>query len=96
MNFSFALNRLTDGMAAKRPNWSGYIKRVDGGDGAYNLVFVKRDGSVYLYSVDANGSVTSSSTLVLSQTLVEGMLADDWVVDTAAACEADRSGNGEF
>lgn len=101
MNCSFAdaINLLTDGQAAKRPSWRGYVKRVDASEteGAYNLVFVKPDGTTtYTFAISADGTITTSDTLTLDVDLFGALLSNDWLVGSTADFEAARSGTGNW
>lgn len=98
MNYSFAdaVSMLTDGKACKRPSWNGYLKRVDGADGAYNLVFIKRDGTSSTYAVSSTGVITNSSAISLDVDLFAGMISNDWIVGNTSEFEAARGGSGTW
>lgn len=101
MNFSFAdaISQLTNGKAAKRPSWRGYVKRVDSAEteGAYSLVFVKPNGTTtYTFAIASDGTITTSDTLTLDVDLFASMLSNDWLVGSAADFEAARSGTGNW
>ena len=100
MNFTFAdaINQLTDGKAAKRPSWRGYVKREDiGTNGAYKIVFVKPDGTTtYSYNVSADGAITTSDTLTMDVDLFAAMLSSDWLVGATADFEIARDGTGNW
>ena len=95
MNYSFAdaVSLLTDGKACKRPS-NGYLKRVDGEEGAYSLVFVKREGAQSTYAVSAAGAIPNASPISLDVDLFAGMVSNDWIVGSTAEFEAARSGSG--
>jgi len=100
MNYSFAdaVNQLTNGKACKRPSWRGYVKRVDvGTEGAYQIVFVKPDGTTtYTYSVSAAGVITTSDTLTLDVDLFAAMISTDWQIGNTADYETSRGGSGNW
>lgn len=100
MNYSFAdaMSQLSNGRAAKRPAWRGYVKREDvGTDGAYDIVFVKPDGTTtYTYSVSAAGVITTSDSLTMDVDLFAGMCSTDWMIGNTDDFEAARSGTGNW
>ena len=95
-SFADAIAMLTDGKAAKRPNWAGYVKRVDGQDGAYDLVFVKRNGTQNTYHVAANGAITTDGAITMDVDLFAAMLATDWQISDTANYEQGRTGTGTW
>ena len=95
-SFADAIAQLTDGKAAKRPNWAGYVKRVDGQDGAYNIVFVKRDGTQNTYSVSAAGVITTEGAVSMDADLFVAMCSTDWIIGDAASFEQGRTGTGTW
>jgi len=100
MNFSFAdaINQLTNGKACKRPSWRGYVKRVDvGTEGAYNIVFVKPNGTTtYTFAFSAQGVCTTSDTLTMDTDLFVGMCSTDWIVGNTTDFESARGGTGNW
>lgn len=96
MSFADAISQLTDGKAAKRPNWAGYVKRVDGQDGAYRIVFVKRDGTQNTYAVSAAGVVTTESAVTMDADLFGAMCSTDWIVGDTSGFEEARTGTGTW
>lgn len=100
MNYSFAdaINQLKNGKACKRPSWRGYVKRMDvGTDGAYNIVFVKPNGTTtYTYSVTSDGVWSTTDTLVMDVDLFVGMCSTDWLVGATDDFESARSGTGNW
>ena len=92
--FADAIAQLTDGKACKRPSWGGYVKRVDGQDGAYEIVFVQRDGTQKTYSVSTAGVITTESAVSMDVDLFAGMCSTDWIVGDAASYEEARTGTG--
>lgn len=95
-SFADAIAQLTDGKACKRPNWSGYVKRVDGQEGAYSIVFVKRDGTQNTYAVSAAGVITTEGAVSMDPDLLAGMLSTDWIIGDAAGFEQARTGTGTW
>ena len=95
-SFADAIAQLTDGKAAKRPNWAGYVKRVEGQDGAYNIVFVKRDGTQNTYAVSAAGVITTESAVSMDADLFAAMCSTDWIIGNAASFEQGRTGTGTW
>lgn len=96
MSFADAIAQLTDGKATKRPNWAGYVKRVDGQNGAHNIVYVKRDATQNTYSIAANGEITTSSAITQDVDLFAGMLSTDWIIGDTAGFEQARTGTGTW
>lgn len=94
--FADAIAQLTDGKAAKRPNWAGYVKRVDGENGAYSIVFVKRAGTQNTYAVSSAGVITTEGAVSLDVDLFAGMLSTDWLIGDAASFEQGRTGTGTW
>ena len=95
-SFSDAIAQLTDGKAAKRPNWAGYVKRVDGENGSYSIVFVKRDGTQNTYSVSAAGVVSTEGAVTMDVELFAAMLSRDWMIGDTASFEHGRTGTGTW
>ena len=95
-SFASAIAQLTDGKAAKRPNWAGYVKRVDGDAGAYNVVFVKRDGTQSTYSFSASGTITTSGAVTMDVDLFAAMCSNDWMIGDAESYEEGRTGSGTW
>ena len=91
-----AIAQLTNGKACKRPNWAGYVKRVDGQDGAYSIVFVKRDGTQNTYAVAANGTITTSSAVSMDPDLFAAMCSTDWIIGDTASFEQGRTSTGTW
>lgn len=89
--FSIAIGLLKDGQAVKSTNWNGYVKRVDGEGGAYQLVFKKADGTEYAYSVAADGTVSVTSPVTIDQQLMKAMMTSEWATGTVADYEAARN-----
>ena len=96
MTFADAIASLTDGRAAKRPSWNGYVKRVDGQSGAYVLTFKNRSGTEYAFNVSAAGVITTSASLSMDVDLFAGMLSTDWLTGSTTDFEAGRSGTGTW
>lgn len=99
MNYTFAdaIAQLENGKAAKRPGWRGYVKRVDGQSGAYDLVYVKPDGTSYTYHHAADGTVTAPQTAVtLDAELHVAMLSNDWIIADTTSFEQCRQGSGTW
>lgn len=95
-SFADAIAQLTDGKAAKRPNWAGYVKRVDGQEGAYSIVFVKRDGTQNTYSVSAAGVITTEGAVSMDADLFAAMCSVDWIIGYTASFEQGRTGTGTW
>ena len=95
-SFADAIAQLTDGKAAKRPNWAGYVKRVDGEGGAYSIVFVKRDGTMNTYAVSAEGVITTEGAVSMDADLFAAMCSTDWIIGDAADFEQGRTGTGTW
>lgn len=95
-SFADAIAQLTDGKAAKRPNWAGYVKRVDGQDGAHSIVFVKRNGTQNTYSVSAAGVVTTEGAVSIDADLFAAMCSTDWLISDTASFEQGRTGSGTW
>lgn len=71
MTIREALYRLTNGYAARRPSWKGYVKRVDtvvdGVVTSYALTFVFADGTETTYTMGTDSAadkVTKDGTTV--------------------------------
>lgn len=99
MPYSYVINSLEAGMAAKRPNMVGYVKKTiptDAADGEYELTFVKRDGTETVYEVAADGTVTCTSPMSFDVELAAGMMADDWISGTVDSFESARSGGSNI
>lgn len=98
MNYSFAdaISQLTNGKAAKRPAWGGYVKRVDGTDGAYSIVYVKRDGTQNTYAIASDGTITTSAAITQDVDLFAGMISNDWMIGNTADFETARLGTGTW
>lgn len=96
MTFADAVASLTDGRAAKRPSWNGYVKREDGQNGAYSLTFKTRSGTEYVFSVSAAGVITTADSLPMDVDLFAAMLSTDWLTGSTADFEAGRSGTGTW
>ena len=95
-SFADAIAQLTDGKAAKRPNWAGYVKRVDEQDGAYSIVFVKRDGTQNTYATSADGVITTEAAVSMDAELFAAMCSTDWIIGAAASFEQARTGSGTW
>ena len=95
-SFADAIAQLTDGMAAKRPNWAGYVKRIDGENGEYNVVFVKRDGTQNTYAVTSAGVITTEAAVSMDADLFAAMCSTDWIIGDAASFEQGRTGSGTW
>lgn len=94
--FPGAIAQLADGKAAKRPSWAGYVKRVDGQNGAYSIVFVKRDGTQNTYAVSADGVITTEGAVSMDADLFAAMCSSDWIIGDAASFEEGRTGTGTW
>ena len=95
-SFADAIAQLTDGKAAKRPNWAGYVKRIDGENGEYNVVFVKRDGTQNTYAVTSAGVITTEAAVSMDADLFAAMCSTDWIIGDAASFEQARTGSGTW
>ena len=96
-NFADAIAQLTDGKAAKRPNWAGYVKRVDHDDDAgYDIVFVKRNGTTNTYSVSSEGVITTEGAVSMDADLFAAMCSTDWMIGDTASFEQGRTGTGTW
>ena len=95
-SFADAIAQLTDGKAAKRPNWAGYVKRIDGENGEYNVVFVKRDGTQNTYAVTSAGVITTEAAVSMDAELFAAMCSTDWIIGAAASFEQARIGSGTW
>ena len=95
-SFADAIAQLTDGKAAKRPNWAGYVKRIDGANGEYNVVFVKRDGTQNTYAVTSAGVITTEAAVSMDADLFAAMCSTDWIIGDAASFEQGRTGSGTW
>lgn len=101
MPFAYIMQNLTDGQAAKRPAWGGYVKKtVTTAEGSstetYTLTFVKRNGTSFTYTWDGSAFVAPTTTVALDDEFLAAMLATDWTSGNAADFEASRSGNGDW
>ena len=95
-SFADAIAQLTDGNAAKRPNWAGYVKRIDGENGEYNVVFVKRDGTQNTYAVTSAGVITTEAAVSMDVDLFAAMCSTEWIIGDAASFEQGRTGSGTW
>lgn len=95
-SFADAISQLSDGKAAKRLNWAGYVKRVDGQEHAYSIVFVKRDGTQNTYAVSEDGVITTEGAISMDVELFAAMCSTDWIVGDAASFEQGRTGTGTW
>ena len=95
-SFADAIAQLTDGNAATRPNWAGYVKRIDGENGEYNVVFVKRDGTQNTYAVTSAGVITTEAAVSMDADLFAAMCSTDWIIGDAASFEQGRTGSGTW
>lgn len=101
MTFGNAIQYLTDGRAAKRSSWGGYVKRTDTAqatDGSYTLTYKNRSGTEYAYSYNGTtGAWTAPATTVpFDAEMHDAMLADDWTTGKTSDFEAARSGSGTW
>ena len=95
-SFADAIAQLTDGKAAKRPNWAGYVKSIDGENGEYNVGFVKRDGTQNTYAVTSAGVITTEAAVSMDADLFAAMCSTDWIIGDAASFEQGRTGSGTW
>ena len=97
MTFANAVSMLTDGRAAKRAGWAGYVSRADTATG-YTLTFKNRAGTSYSYSYStATGLWTAPATAIpFDADIMAAMVADDWTTGKTSDYEAARSGSGTW
>lgn len=98
MPFAYIMKNLQPGMAAKRSNWAGYVKKTaaeGAAEDTYTLTFVNRAGTQKVYTVTA-GVISTTDALSMDAEFLAGMLSDDWVSGTIEAFEASRSGTGTW
>ena len=95
MDITYVVNQLRDGQAAKRPGWNGYIKKTGSDeDGTGALTFVKEGGTEVIYNRMSDGYSPATSPLQIDGALLDGILADDWIVGSAADFERARTRTG--
>ncbi len=99
MDFAYAIQALSNGQAAKRSTWGGYVKKdvtsaEDATTETYTLTFVTRSGSQFVYTFDGTSWTPPSGGMTFDAELLEAMCADDWQTGKASAFEAARSGSG--
>ena len=84
--------------AVKRPAWGGYVYRgtVDSTTGGYTLTYKNRSGTTYAYTFSGSAWTAPSTALSIDGELQAAMVADDWIVGTAADFEASRAGAGTW
>lgn len=84
--------------AVKRPAWGGYVYRgtVDATTGGYTLTYKNRSGTTYAYTFSGSAWTAPSTALSIDGELQAAMVADDWIVGTAADFEASRAGSGTW
>ncbi len=95
-SFADAIAQLTNGKATKRPSWAGYVKRTDGTDGAYSIVYVKRDGTQNTYTISSTGGITTSGAITQDVELFAGMISNDWIIGDVDQFETARTGSGTW
>ena len=101
MTFADAIRSITTGStrdAAKRPAWGGYVYRgaIDAATGGYTLTYKNRSGTTYAYTFSGSAWTAPSTALDIDGELQAAMVADDWIVGTAADFEASRAGAGTW
>lgn len=101
MTFADAIRSITTGStrdAVKRPAWGGYVYRsaIDATTGGYTLTYKNRAGNIYAYAFTGSAWTVPSTALDIDGELQEAMLADDWIVGSAADFEASRAGSGTW
>lgn len=96
MPFAYVIQNLSDGMAAKRPSWGGYVKKTvtETSTGAYTLTFKNRAGTEYVYTWNGTAWSAPSTPLSVDAEIMAAMAASDWIAGSVADFEAARSGSG--
>lgn len=101
MSIADAINYLTDGKAAKRTSWGGYVAKtvtsaIDAQVETFALTFKNRAGTEYVYTWNGTEWIAPATKVPFDEEFIAGILADDWITGKTTDFEAARSSSGTW